>query len=116
MSAHTFKSNKEREDFIKDYRKWGEWFHEPHTEATYYKTNLSKGYTIVVAEHAITRVDWANYRPTQGTNPLTYESVDLSYYLLDPNKHFHDCRASKTALIKFLKDEYSPKEEQAACS
>lgn len=99
-----FKNQAEREKFISDYKSWEVWFDEPRTESTYYKTDLTKGFSFVVVEHDVTRTDWLKLTE-DGKHP-TYESVAVEYYILDPDKHFYECKASRTAMVNFLKDNY----------
>ena len=48
MIRFDFKNDKERKRFLKEYKNWGIWFVEPHTNTIYYRCQLPTGEFIVV--------------------------------------------------------------------
>ena len=46
-----FKNTKEREAFLKDYKKWGVWKEIPELNMTYYRYTFKNGACVVVTEY-----------------------------------------------------------------
>lgn len=93
LELPVLKNMDEREQFIKDYKKWPVWCKNEFTEETFYRFDLPDGSSIVVKSY-----------PTW----LGWKKIDVehcSYYLLKPGyHHFADTETNMTSLKDHLKE------------
>ena len=93
LELPVLKNMEEREQFIRDYKKWPVWTQNELTEETFYRFDLPDGSSIVVR----------NY-PTW----LGWKKIDMDnqrYYLLKPGyRHFADTECNMTSLKDHLKE------------
>ena len=93
LELPVLKNMEEREQFIRDYKKWPVWTKNELTEETFYRFDLPDSTSIVVRSY-----------PTW----LGWKKIDMEhqrYYLLKPGyRHFADTEVNMTALKDHLKE------------
>lgn len=97
------RNNDQRAAWIDAFETWPIWIDTKETEERYYRYDLPDGNSIVVKVYYTRLFD---YKSTG----LKYEERfkdgwgDEEYYLLEPNKHFKQCRTNRSYLIDYLKE------------
>ena len=93
LELPVLKNMEEREQFIRDYKKWPVWTKNELTEETFYRYDLPDGSSIVVRSYP-TWLSWSKKDTEQSR-----------YYLLVPGyRHFADTECNMTFLKDHLKE------------
>ena len=92
-------NDKKQREFIEEHKHFDLWFRQEETETSYWVYGLPNGIALCVEERAITRRTYDFSKHEHGTR----EGFDRRYAILRPGAHYHDCGASITEMIAYVK-------------
>ena len=109
MELKELTNNQKRKEWLESYRDWPVWFTVKEAEETYYRYDLSDGYSVVVKEYKqwydpeswyVQEESWYVQEIRNGA-PVV---INKSYFILTPDYHFlADCKSSETQIINHLR-------------
>ena len=93
------RNDKQRKEWLKNYKDWPVWFEVPEADEIYYRYDLPDGSSIVICEYRMW-IEWKEKYTDE--NP---DSIGTREYLLMPGyRYLHDCHSNTSALVGYLKN------------
>ena len=102
------KNNDQRKEWLRNYKSWGLWYTDPHTEARYYKYDFDNGARLIAEEYDPEPQKSSWWVPTEscymhlvgGPEPTSKDKIPKWTYHAKYNRFPN----SETELVEFLKE------------